>query len=96
MDNMNELIQSVNRIDEHLRTEKLYQYPYEFDETTTANVTYVRYVRDSIVDDDTESSAILCYDESGATTIIGWADGNRNFDNIWTNRAALTYKQLNL
>jgi len=27
----------------------------------------------------------------GGTTIITWADGNTNSDNIWDNRASLTY-----
>lgn len=29
--------------------------------------------------------------ESGTTTTITWADGNSSFDNIWNNRAALSY-----
>lgn len=28
---------------------------------------------------------------SGTETIIEWADGNSNFDNVWNNRASLTY-----
>lgn len=28
---------------------------------------------------------------TGTVTAIAWADGNGNFDNIWDNRAALTY-----
>lgn len=28
---------------------------------------------------------------SGTVTTISWADGNSNFDNIWDNRASLTY-----
>lgn len=27
----------------------------------------------------------------GTVTAIAWADGNGNFDNIWDNRASLTY-----
>lgn len=30
---------------------------------------------------------------SGTTTFIGWADSDDNFDNIWDNRASLTYSQ---
>lgn len=29
--------------------------------------------------------------ETGSVTVIEWADGNGNFDNIWDNRASLTY-----
>lgn len=29
--------------------------------------------------------------ESGADSIITYADGNENFDNIWDNRASLSY-----
>jgi hypothetical protein len=28
---------------------------------------------------------------SGTETIIEWADGDSNFDNVWNNRASLTY-----
>jgi hypothetical protein len=28
---------------------------------------------------------------SGSVTTITWADGNENYDNIWSNRAALSY-----
>lgn len=28
---------------------------------------------------------------SGSTSTIEWADGNTNFDNIWNNRASLSY-----
>jgi len=33
----------------------------------------------------------LTYDGSGNPTDIQWADGNENFDNIWDNRASLSY-----
>lgn len=29
--------------------------------------------------------------ESGADTTVQWADGNGSFDNVWDNRASLTY-----
>jgi hypothetical protein len=28
---------------------------------------------------------------SGTVTTITWADGNENFDNVWDNRASLSY-----
>ena len=33
----------------------------------------------------------LSYDGSNNLTAITWADGNNSFDNIWDNRAALSY-----
>lgn len=29
--------------------------------------------------------------ETGPDSVLRWADGDTNFDNIWNNRAALTY-----
>lgn len=29
--------------------------------------------------------------ESGTVTTIAWADGNSSFDNVWDNRASLSY-----
>lgn len=29
--------------------------------------------------------------DTGPDSVIRWADGNTNFDNIWNNRAALIY-----
>ena len=28
---------------------------------------------------------------TGSVLAIQWADGNQNFDNVWTDRASLTY-----
>lgn len=33
----------------------------------------------------------LTYDASGNLTRTQWADGDRNFDNVWDNRTSLTY-----
>jgi YD repeat-containing protein len=43
-----------------------------------------------------ESSAVwqiqkMVYDASNDMTERNWADGNVKFDNVWTNRAALSY-----
>lgn len=32
----------------------------------------------------------LTYDSNGVATIV-WADGDSNYDNIWDNRASLSY-----
>lgn len=61
------------------------------DSATTANVTYV-----GIADCGTATSAarwkIFKVDETTTdTAIVTYADGNEAFDNIWDNRASLTY-----
>ena len=35
---------------------------------------------------------LIRVEESGGDTKVLWADGNDLFDNIWDNRASLTYK----
>jgi hypothetical protein len=32
--------------------------------------------------------------QTGTVWSIEWADGNQNYDNIWNNRASLTYSHL--
>lgn len=96
MDNL-EIFKELSRIRTRMDEDALYRYPCQWDETTTLNVTYVRFVRNpSDMTDDAPLSAILRVDESGAITTIYWADGNKNFDNVWANRAALTYLPLSV
>lgn len=33
----------------------------------------------------------ITYDANGNLTDITWADGNKNFDNVWNDRTTLTY-----
>lgn len=33
----------------------------------------------------------ITYDANDNPTVVEWADGNNGFDNIWDNRAALSY-----
>lgn len=56
----------------------------------SATVTYVGQAQDasSVGDPLWQIQRIT---SSGGTTEIEWADGNNNFDNVWDNRAALTY-----
>lgn len=64
----------------------------QIDDVSTSGMTYVGYATIG-----TATSAafwqIQRIDESGTpvTTVIKWADGNANFDNIWNNRTSLTY-----
>jgi len=38
------------------------------------------------------SAICIYYEKAGDDSYIKWADGNKNFDNIWDDRASLTYK----
>lgn len=61
------------------------------DSATTANVTYVGK---AAIGSATSSAVwqVQKVDETTTNTaIITWADGNSNFDNIWDNRASLSY-----
>lgn len=59
------------------------------DDTTTTDVTYVGVASPG----SAEGSAVWKIKKIDETTglSITWADGNSNADNIWTNRASLTY-----
>lgn len=60
------------------------------DKTTTASITYIGEAAPGT----SEASAnwrIFILDNSTSITKKKWADGNGNFDNIWSNRASLTY-----
>ncbi len=60
------------------------------DETTTANITYIGYA--SIGSNEANNVwKIKIVDESTSVTKIKWAAGNDNYDNIWSNRATLSY-----
>lgn len=64
-------------------------YAVRWDDTTTDNVVYV-----GKADIATATSAPLWQIKKIDQTtggVITWADGNDEFDNIWDNRAALTY-----
>ncbi len=54
----------------------------------------ITYVGDAPIGSATSSAVwrIKRLDESGdPELIIKWADGNADFDNVWNNRASLTY-----
>lgn len=59
------------------------------DDTTTASVTYVGKARPGSV----TSSGVWQVKKIDQTSgvVITWADGNTLFDNIWDNRASLSY-----
>lgn len=61
----------------------------KLDDTTTANVTYVGKAKIGCAG----SAALWQIMKIDETTglVITWADGNVNFDNVWDNRASLSY-----
>lgn len=67
-------------------------YDIRLDDTTTANVTYIgkAALTGSAI---ATSSAVWQVQKIDETTgmIITWADGDASFNNIWDNRASLTY-----
>lgn len=67
-------------------------YTTQIDDVSTSGVTYLGR---ATIGSSTSSAIwqIQKIDESGTpiTTVITWADGNSNFDNVWSNRTSLTY-----
>lgn len=64
-------------------------YATRVDDTTTENVTYLG--KASIGSATSGALWQIQKIDETAGTIITWADGNDSFDNIWDNRASLTY-----
>lgn len=64
-------------------------YDTMLDDTTTANVTYVGYAAPGAA----TSAASWKIKKLDATSglVVRFADGNANFDNVWDNRASLSY-----
>lgn len=64
----------------------------QLDDVTTSNVTYVGK---AAIGSATSSAVwqIFKLDESGSpiTLVITWADSNDSYDNVWNDRASLTY-----
>jgi len=62
------------------------------DSTTTAGVTYYGLTKETPA---SKSAAIWQvrkeFTNSDGDDEFAWADGNPNYDNIWDNRASLTY-----
>ena len=60
------------------------------DGTTTSNTTYVGTAEIGSLQSSASWKIFRMVDNSGDLTIT-YADGNDNFDNIWDNRASLSY-----
>lgn len=62
------------------------------DDTTTANVTYIgkAVLTGSAIATSSAVWQVQKVDETTGT-VVTWADGNNKYDNIWDNRASLTY-----
>lgn len=64
-------------------------YAVALDDTSTANVTYVGYAAIG-ASQGAAAWRIKRIDETSGM-VITWADSNSSFDNVWSNRTALTY-----
>ena len=67
-------------------------YPPIIDTTTTANTVYFGFA--AVGSSGSTSSAIwriMRMVESSGVYTFSFADGNTNFDNVWNNRASLSY-----
>lgn len=60
------------------------------DKTTTANTTYIGVAALGSLTSAAVWQIFQIVDSSGDKTIT-WADSNADYDNVWDNRAALTY-----
>lgn len=77
---------------EPLVTKLVGEYAILIDDVTTTGMTYVGKAAIGSAT-STASWQIKRLDESGTPTtlVIKWCDGDANFNNIWDNRASLTY-----
>lgn len=60
------------------------------DDTTTAGITYLGMAEIGTAAADNMWQIRTIDDTSGDTQIL-WADGNGRFDNVWDDRASLSY-----
>ena len=62
------------------------------DNVTTTNVTYVgKAALGASTSDSVWQIQKIDESQTPETTIITWADSNDKYDNVWDNRASLTY-----
>ena len=59
------------------------------DDTTTSNVTYLGWARPGTATNEAKWRIKKMDDSSGL--VVTWADGNTDFDNVWDNRASISY-----
>jgi hypothetical protein len=64
-------------------------YALRVDDTTTANVTYIGVAQIGTAT-STASWQIKKIDQSSGTAMT-WADADDEYDNVWDNRASLSY-----
>ncbi len=88
--NIGSLAQAIGLWGKGIETELDMRYSRKFD-SSNAPVYYKGYAAIGAL----EGSAVwrmqrITLSTDGVPT-ISWADGNDNFDNIWTNRTSLTY-----
>lgn len=83
---------TINPATEETLSQILGKYAIQLDDVSTTNVTYVGK---AAIGSAVGSAVwqVMKIDESGTpiTLVITYADGNQNFDNIFSNRTSLTY-----
>ena len=64
------------------------------DESAAPATTYIGWVTPGTVDPSEAKFKIKRVTVAASITTTMWAEGNRNYDKIWNNRAALNYSYL--
>lgn len=64
-------------------------YAIQLDDTTTADVVYVGFAQIGTATSAASWQIMNINNSSGI--VITWADGDNNFDNVWDDRASLSY-----
>lgn len=67
------------------------KHAVQTDAATTSNVTYIGKAKIGSATSSTVWQIMKVDETTTDVTVITWADGNDNFDNIWDNRASLSY-----
>lgn len=76
-------------VDEQIIQSKEYFEALRIDEISD-NLVYIGYADIGTLD-GAPDWAIKRLQKTGVVTSVQWADGNQNYDNIWDDRASLTY-----
>jgi hypothetical protein len=64
------------------------------DESAAPATTYIGWVSPGTVDPSEPKFKIKRITVAAGITITNWANGNRNYDKIWNDRAALPYSYI--
>lgn len=91
---MSDVIDIINKVydstTDTVKVQDSSNYAIIIDDTTTANITYFCY---AAIGSSVASAVwrIKIIDETSGYPVTKWADGDSNFDNVASNRVALSY-----